>query len=198
MSLAALGWSAFFDDQVQSDEMPLARVRIATVHRARMTAISQHGPVRLILPARANTADFAVGDWVLVDADTQMVVRRLDRIALLRRRVEGGRMPQLIAANVDTLFITTSCNDDLNPARLERYLALANEAGTNPVIVLTKADQVADVEPFMAQVAGLQRGLAVVALNATAPDAATALAPWCGAGRRLHWSDHLVWASRPC
>ena len=185
ISLTALGWSAFFDDQVQPDEMPLARMRIATVHRSRMSAIAQQGSVRLALPPRANTADFAVGDWVLVDADTRMVVRRLDRIALLRRRVEGGRMPQLIAANVDTLFITTSCNDDLNPARLERYLALANEAGTNPVIVLTKADQVADIAPFKAQVAGLQRGLAVVAVNATTPDAATALAPWCGEGQTV-------------
>lgn len=185
LSLAALGWSAFFDDQVQPDELPLARMRIATVHRARMSAISQQGPVRLTLPAHANTADFAVGDWVLVDGATGLVVRRLDRIALLRRRTEGGRMPQLIAANVDTLFITTSCNDDLNPARLERYLALANEAGTNPVIVLTKADQVVDPEPFKAQITGLQRGLAVVAVNATAPDAAVALAQWCGAGQTV-------------
>ena len=55
-----------------------------------------------------------------------------------------------------TLFIVTSCNDDLNAARLERYLALANEAGFTPVIVLTKADQVADAEPYREQAAGLQ------------------------------------------
>lgn len=185
ISLAALGWSAFFDDQLQPDETDLARMRIATVHRARMTAISQNGTVRLILPARAVTADFAVGDWVLVEGDTRILVRRLDRNSLLQRRTEGGRLPQLIAANVDTLFITTSCNDDLNPARLERYLALANEAGTNPVIVLTKADQVADTAPYIAQVAGLQRGLEVVALNATAPDAALTLAPWCSEGQTV-------------
>lgn len=160
-------------------------MRIATVHRARMTAESVQGPVRLKLPPLANTADYAVGDWVLVEPDTHELVRRLARKTVLQRRTEGGRVPQLIAANVDTLFIVSSCNDDLNAARLERYLALANEAGTTPVIVLTKADQVADVGPYRDRVTGLQRGLDVVTLNARAPEAAIALAPWCGAGQTV-------------
>lgn len=185
MALAALGWSSFFDDQLEPDEESLARMRIATVHRARMTAESAFGPVKLNLPNQASTADYAVGDWVLVDPGTRMPERRLERKTTLQRRIEGGRVPQLIAANVDTLFIVSSCNGDLNPARLERYLVLANEAGTTPVIVLTKADQVPDVGPWRDQVAGLQRGLEVVTLNATAPDAAMALVRWCGAGQTV-------------
>jgi len=185
LSLAALGWSSVFDEQLDPEETSLARMRIATVHRSRLTAESMSGPVRLDLPAQANTADFAVGDWVLVEPGTGMLVRRLNRKSLLRRRTEGGREPQLIAANVDTLFVVTSCNDDMNPARLERYLALANEAGTKPVIVLTKADQVADPEPYREQAAALQRGLDVVTLNAKAPEAALTLAPWCAAGQTV-------------
>jgi ribosome biogenesis GTPase / thiamine phosphate phosphatase len=131
-----------------------------------MTAELPDGPIRLQLSPQASTADHAVGDWVLVDPASHLLIRRLDRRTLLQRRTEGGRVPQLIAANVDTLLIVTSCNDDLNPARLERYLALANEAGTTPVIVLTKADMVPDTAPFVARVAGLQRGLDVVSLNA--------------------------------
>lgn len=184
-SLASLGWAAFFDEQLDPGETGLARMRIATVHRARMTAESLLGPVSLALPVHANTADYAVGDWVLAQPDSHLLVRRLARKTLLQRRTEGGRVPQLIAANVDTLFIVTSCNDDLNAARIERYLALANEAGTTPVIVLTKADQVADVGPYRDQVEGLQRGLAVVALNARSPDAAMTLGPWCGAGQTV-------------
>lgn len=160
-------------------------MRVATVHRARVTAESQSGPVKLSLPNQANTADYAVGDWLLVEPSTRVPVRRLERKTTLQRRTEGGRAPQLIAANVDTLFIVSSCNDDLNLARLERYLALANESGTTPVIVLTKADQVADTGPWRDQVTGLQRGLAVVALDATAPDAAVALAPWCAVGQTV-------------
>jgi ribosome biogenesis GTPase len=122
---------------------------------------------------------------VLVDPASHLLIRRLDRRTLFQRRTEGGRVPQLIAANVDTLLIVTSCNDDLNPARLERYLALANEAGTTPVIVLTKADTVADPASYVDQVTGLQRGLAVVSLNAHAPEAALTLAPWTGPGQTV-------------
>jgi ribosome biogenesis GTPase / thiamine phosphate phosphatase len=184
-SLAALGWSAFFDDQLDPVEESLARMRVATVHRARVTAESQSGPVKLNLPNQANTADYAVGDWILVESASRTPVRRLERKTTLQRRTEGGRGPQLIAANVDTLFIVTSCNDDLNVARLERYLALANESGTTPVIILTKADQVADTAPWRDLVSGLQRGLEVVTLDATAPEAVLALAPWCATGQTI-------------
>lgn len=138
-----------------------------------------------MLAPGTNTSEYAVGDWVLAEAGSGLLIRRLDRKTLLKRRTEGGRVPQLIAANVDTLFIVTSCNEDLNPARIERYLTLANEAGMNPVIVLTKADRVPDVAPYRDQVAGLQRGVDVVALDATSAQAAQVLAPWCGLGQTV-------------
>lgn len=184
-SLEALGWSSFFEEQVAQDEAGLDRMRIATVHRSRMGAEALTGRIKPALPTGMKTTDFAVGDWVLADPETGIITRRLDRHALLQRKTEGGRAPQLIAANVDTLFIVTSCNDDFNPARLERYLALANEADTNPVVVLTKADQVADVTPFVDQATALQRELQVVTVNAKAPDAARTLAPWCGVGQTV-------------
>ena len=82
-------------------------------------------------------------------------------------------------------MIVTSCNDDFNPARLERYLALANEAGATPVIVLTKIDQTADAALYPRQAEALQFGLEVVMLNAKAPEAALTLAPWCGPGHTV-------------
>ena len=102
--------------------------------------MSPAGLIKLTLPVHASTGDFAVGDWVLVDPQTHVPSRRLGRKSVMERHVEGAKAPQLFAANVDTLFIVTSCNADFNPARLERYLALANQAGTNPVILLTKVD----------------------------------------------------------
>ena len=184
-SLPALGWSDFYEAQLAADEVDLARVRISTVHRSRMTAESILGPVKLKLTPRTNTADFAVGDWILAEPDTNLLVRRLERQSLLERQTMGGRTPQLIAANLDTLFIVTSCNDDFNPARLERYLALANEADTRPVIVLTKADQVDDPSPYQEQAAALQRDLEVVTLNAKTQSAVATLAPWCGEGQTV-------------
>jgi len=185
VSLVTLGWSAFYDAQLEPDEAGLAAMRIATVHRDRVTAMSELGPVRLKLSARTNTTDFAVGDWVLVAREDRLLVRRLERRMQLQRQAEGRRQAQLIAANVDTLLIVTSCNDDFNPARLERYLALANEAGAVPVIVLTKIDQTPDPAPYVQQAQALQIGLEVVMLNAKTPDAALILARWCGPGQTV-------------
>ncbi|WP_099913264.1 ribosome small subunit-dependent GTPase A [Puniceibacterium antarcticum] len=184
-SLAALGWSPALDAQLAAEEQNLLRLRVATVHRARMTAMGAEGPVKLSLPAKINTGDYAVGDWVLGEPGTRLLLRRLERQSLLQRRTEGARHPQLIAANVDTLFIVTSCNADFNPARLERYLALCAEAGTAAVIVLTKADMVDDAAPFRAQAEELQRDLPVVTLNAKQAEAAAVLAPWCGTGQTV-------------
>jgi ribosome biogenesis GTPase len=183
--LTSMGWGAFYADQIGADDAGLIPARVATVHRARVTALSDQGRLRLMLPHRVDTSAYAVGDWVLVDPETLMLRRRLTRRTLLERHTEGGKFPQLIAANVDTLFIVTSCNADFNPARLERYLALANEAGTNPVIVLTKADTVDDAAAFEVQARQLQRDLVAVTVNAKSPDVAAVLAPWCGPGQTV-------------
>jgi ribosome biogenesis GTPase len=121
---------------------------------------------------------------VLIDPSDQTLKRRLSRKTVLERRTQAS-ITQLAAANVDTLFIVTSCNADFNVARLERYLALANQGGTNPVIVLTKADIMEDARPYKREAEALQRGLAVVMLNPHSGDAATALAPWCHAGQTV-------------
>ncbi|MEI4232843.1 GTPase RsgA [Roseovarius sp. D22-M7] len=91
----------------------------------------------------------------------------------------------MIAANVDTMFLVTSCNEDFNVARLERYQASVNEAGINTVIVLTKIDRVDDAGLYRARAEALQRDLPGVPLNAKARDAADRLSPWCGPGRTV-------------
>lgn len=185
LTLESLGWHAFFADQISGEESSLIPMRIATVHRTKVTALSAEGIIRLYLPPDANTTDFAVGDWSLVSAEDKVFHRLLQRQSLLQRRTEGKGVPQLIAANVDTLFIVTSCNEDFNPARLERYLALANEAEITAVIVLTKIDQTDDIDSYREQAEKLQRDLAVVVLNAKAEDVTDKLATWCGVGQTV-------------
>nr|WP_316652517.1 ribosome small subunit-dependent GTPase A [uncultured Gellertiella sp.] len=179
------GWTAFFADQVQPEEASLVPRRVASVHRQRIEVIDALGPARLELGPNANTADYAVGDWVLADPATDLLVRRLDRHTLLQRRTESRHGQQLAAANLDTLFIVTSCNADFNTARLERYLIVANEAGIRPVIVLTKADTVEDAGNYAGQARALQRDLDVVVLNARSPEAIAALSPWCREGQTV-------------
>lgn len=183
--LHGLGWSPFFAAQLSDDDVGLLPVRIVTVHRAKLIAQTGTGQVTLVPSAPDTMTDFAVGDWVLIEPASLTIVRKLGRSTLLQRRTENAYANQLIAANIDTIFIVTSCNEDFNLARLERYLALVNEAGITAVIVLTKIDQVDDATDYREQAEALQRGLSVVPLNAKATDAAIKLSPWCRPGQTV-------------
>ena len=184
LSLSSLGWSNFYLSQLDETELSLTFVRVSAVHRDRLDGLSPQGPLTLALAGDLSAGALAIGDWVL--SDGQRVLRRLDRKTLLARRAAGtGHAAQLIAANVDTLFIVTSCNADFNPARLERYLALSAEAGTEAVVLLTKADTSQHAEAYRDKAARLQRGLPVLALDARDPAIAARLADWCRPGQTV-------------
>jgi len=157
--------------------------RIAEVHRDRLTAFSPEGEARLTCGPGLRTGEIAVGDWVLAD-EAGRITRRLDRQTELKRRAAGtGAQAQLIAANVDVLFLTTSCNADFNLARLERYLALARSAGAFAVVVLTKADLADDPRAYARLAERLDPMLPVLALDARAPDELANLAAWVRPGQ---------------
>jgi ribosome biogenesis GTPase len=110
----------------------------------------------------------------------------LRRTSLIKRRAPGtGRRLQLIAANIDTLFIVTSCNQDFNIARLERYLTLAREAEITPVVVITKSDLTDHPEDFVQAAVRLLPGLNIVILDARIPDEVVRISPWCGRGQTV-------------
>ena len=183
----ALGWSPFYMSQLELEELDtLTPARIATVHRDRVVGFSDIGTLELTLDPGITTAAVGVGDWVLCAVEQHCLIRVLDRQTELTRGTEyhtGEK--QLIAANLDTLFITSSCNNDFNPARLERYLALAHDAMITPVIVLTKADQSDDPDVYVDQARSLGRDLEVIALDAKNGGVPMALGPWCGKGQTV-------------
>lgn len=186
ITLADLGWSANYLQQLDIDELAATPARVSGVHRERITALTIDGAIDLTLDPGISTGTIAVGDWIICDPAAARMIRRLDRLTTLQRGSDyntGER--QLIAANVDTLFITTSCNADFNVARLERYLALAHDAETTPVILITKADESDDPDSYRDQAAALGRDLMVVTIDAKHGDVATALAPWCGKGQTV-------------
>jgi ribosome biogenesis GTPase len=173
--------------QLDIDELEThTPARITEVHRDRVNALSEIGPLELTLDPGITTAAVAVGDWVLCLPQQHRLTRVLDRQTELSRGTEyhtGEK--QLIAANLDTLFITTSCNNDFNAARLERYLALAHDALITPVILITKADQTDDPESYADRAKALGRNLEVILLNAKGDDVTDVLAPWCGKGQTI-------------
>lgn len=180
--LDRLGWSTFFSQQVSVDEMAATPpVRVISVERSGL-GVEGTG-IKTTLPPRD---DVTVGDWLLHNALRPGASRLLVRKSLFRRRAAGtGREMQLVAANVDTVFVVTSCNRDFNVARLERYVALAFEAQVEPVIVATKADLADDPERFAEAAAEVSASVPVVVLDALGLEPREKLAPWCRAGRTV-------------
>lgn len=139
--------------------------------------------------------DATVGDWLLYDAARPGASRLFDRKS--RRAAGTGRDVQLIAANVDTVFVVTSCNRDFNVARLERYVALAFEADVEPVIVATKADLAEDPGQFALAATEVSASVPVVVLDALGPEPRDKLkAPVQGRAAPSPSSDPRASASR--
>lgn len=187
-SLNDLGWSPFFADQLDAVGGTSDRVmRIAAVQRSKATGLGPRGAVRLIYPPTLSAGDIAVGDWVVVDPETDVIETILERSSKLARRAAGiEAKTQLLAANIDTLFITTSCNEDFNPARIERYVVLALDAGVSPVLILTKADKTEDAQSYLAKAREISDKFdAILQINAKDPDQSDQLRRWCGPGKTV-------------
>jgi len=186
-TLLQLGWRPFFSKQVSVEEESGCRpVRVMSVHRGMVTVLGDgiEASVSSSLPVPGGPEDRpTVGDWLLIDRNSRDLVRILDRTSLFKRPAPGDdRRVQLIAANVDTLFVVTSCNQDFNVARLERYLVVAREVGVRPIIVLTKADLSADPGRFLETARALQPGLQVELVNGRDPRSVARLAAHCAVG----------------
>jgi ribosome biogenesis GTPase len=188
--LAQLGWRPFFSEQVSAEEIESCRpVRVMSVHRGRVTVSGEglEGSISSSVPAQAGADDRpTVGDWLLIERDTRSVVRILNRTSLFKRPSPADdRRTQLIAANVDTLFIVTSCDQDFNIARLERYLVLSREVGVGPVVVLTKADLSPSPGRLVDAARALQTGLRVELVDGRDQTSAACLAGYCGLGQTV-------------
>mgnify|MGYP001814485117 CR=1 FL=1 len=121
-----------------------------------------------------------------MQSDGTAITHVFDRQSLLKRRAAGtDAREQLIAANVTTLGIVSSCTADFNEKRIERYLVLAADAGCLPLVILTKADQTEDPDAFTRRAERLSPLLTALAIDATDPLEIRRLHPWCRAGDTL-------------
>jgi ribosome biogenesis GTPase len=188
LTLEDYGWSAHFQTQLRDDEAGALPVRVLTVHRDALEVAgpAYEGRISLLEFDHDREAAATTGDWLLIDAQTHRPLRRLERRSLFKRKSAGtAHRVQLIAANVDTLFLVTSANDDFNPARLERFLALALEAAVTPVVIITKADLAQDAESYAVRARDLIPDLVVEIFDARDPIVAARLKPWFGRGKTV-------------
>ena len=130
----------------------------------------------------------AVGDWVAVEGEAPSALRivaLLPRYSAIKRGAAGEHYKQqVIAANIDTVFVVCGLDADFNPRRIERYLMLVAGSGVQPVVVLTKADREgADIDAALAELRALD--VPVLAVNATDHTSVQALQPWLDAGQSV-------------
>ncbi|PSU44631.1 ribosome small subunit-dependent GTPase A [Photobacterium frigidiphilum] len=183
-SLIELGFRPFFQQQLSLDELnSLTLGRIIEQHRSHVVAMSEQGALNLT--QTPNSERVCVGDWILFDESLRLV-RPLERQSLFQRKAAGTKVDsQLIAANLDSVFIVCSLNDDFNLNRIERYLAIAKEAEVEPIVVLTKLDQCADADEKRQQVQALDPLLLVHALNALDSEHIKELSGYCKSGKTV-------------
>ncbi|MFC1763102.1 ribosome small subunit-dependent GTPase A [Planctomycetota bacterium] len=183
--LQQCGWKSFFQEQLSADAWEAYQPgRIALIHQSQIVIWSAQGEHSLAVPRCENPKDLIVGDWVCLPHSPQERVRRLARGNELVRWAPGGQARrQPFAANVDTLVIVSSCDNDFSESRIERYLALAAEARIRPVIVLTKADLTDKADDFKQVARVLGSDIQIECVDARAADHLVALQDVCPPGQ---------------
>lgn len=185
-----LGWT---DDQEREFE-PLRAdglfpARVASQHYGGLDLLLADGELPAIA-ARSLDEPPAVGDWAAVrrlpDEDKAVVEALLPRRTAFTRANPMTGETEVLAANVDTVFVVTALGRDLNPRRLERYLAAAHESGAQPVVLVNKADAGPDaVDEAIATAATAAAGAPVHAVSARSGRGVEALLPYLGTGRTV-------------
>ncbi len=188
-SLIDLGFSSFFADQLHHLSGPVDPARVVAQDKGLYHLAAARGPLDAVLAGRfAHDAisgeDLpAVGDWVGLRPGEPLILHRFERRTVLARKEAGRRSSaQVIAANVDVVFLVTALDGDFNERRLERYLALVRGGGARPVIVLNKADLCPDPEPFVAAARAAGRDAQVVLVSARWGESGEALSPYLARG----------------
>jgi ribosome biogenesis GTPase / thiamine phosphate phosphatase len=149
LNLQDLGWNDGFAAAFEPHDNCIP-ARVSAQHRGGYDVLTERGELRVRLAGRlrheaASAADLpAVGDWVALREETVHAVLPR-RSAFTRKAAWSPTEAQVLAANLDTVFVVSGLDGDFNLRRLERYLTLAWESGATPALVLTKADLCEDV-----------------------------------------------------
>jgi ribosome biogenesis GTPase / thiamine phosphate phosphatase len=189
MTLAAFGWNdrwlVKFAVHAGTGLLP---ARIIGEHRTHFEVATDAGELTATATTRlrnsaAQRSDLpGVGDFVALNpigADGHLSIEAvLPRATAMIRKASSEQRPQLIAANVDVVFVVTALDGDLNLQRLERYLSLIAESGAAPAVVVNKIDLAVDIASTIASIAAIAPGVPVHAIGARASDGLRELEPY--------------------
>lgn len=171
--------------------------RVSIQHRDLYKVITENGEItaevsgKLAFLAKDNADYPAVGDWVMVDrledsSGHAIIHHILRRKSIFQRKAAGTSQEcQIVAANIDTVFICMSLNNNFNLRRLERYLSIAWDSMATPVVVLTKADLCTDIDAKLAEVSSIALGVDVLVTTSMKDDGYTAVSNYIGHGKTI-------------
>ena len=197
MNLEVLGWSGFFSKSFESHLQEGYTVgRVALEHKQVYILYTEQGELPAEVTGKlryraSGRQDFpAVGDWVVISVrDGQ---KRATIHAVLPRKSKFSRKTvgtitdeQIVATNIDTVFLISGLDGDFNPRRIERYLILVWESGAKPVIILNKADLCDDVDQRRQEVEAIAFGVPLVILSAVNNQGLDALIPYLSKGQTV-------------
>ncbi len=189
-SLDALGCP----DEIRVDAGNSNLARVLSTHRSGLSAHNGLRELQLTLGRywyRLPAIDRpAIGDWITVDAKETRVDQIIPRRSLLSRVGAGAQAGQLveeqaIAANIDWLVIVSSCNEEFNPSRLERYLAIATNAGIRAAVVLSKADLASNSDVWVDQIVAIDNEVPIAAVDVRKHGAIEPIRRWFTAGQTV-------------
>jgi ribosome biogenesis GTPase len=189
--LAALGWDDGWASALAELHDPgLVPARVSRVDRGVCTVMTGMAVVRV---AAERGVEVAVGDWVTVGpgpatGDRPRIIGVLPRRCVFRRAADKpGAVPQIVAANIDTLLLCDALDGRLGQRHLERYLALAYQSGATPVVLITKSDAVsaAVVAEAVEAVKAVADGVSVVVISSTNGEGIADLAPYLVPGQTV-------------
>jgi len=189
MTLSTLGWDEFFENAFEPYERAgLIPGRVAVRHHGPVELYTERGRLGGIPAGRLEDGLPAVGDWVAarpLEGERKALIEAvLPRRSAFTRKEAGSRTAeQIVAANVDAVFLVSAFGRDLNPRRIERYLTGAWESGASPVIVLNKLDVAVDADVEAAPIEAVALGVPVLRLSAETGEGLDALDEHLGPGR---------------
>jgi ribosome biogenesis GTPase len=192
LNLQELGWDAFFADAFRPYENDnLIPARVAERHHGPCELLTELGRLGGVPAGRLEDDELpAVGDWVAarkLDGEKKAVIEAVlpRRSAFKRKEAWKRTVEQVVAANVDTVFLVTAFGGDLKARRLERFLTSAWDSGSNPVVVANKADLAQDRLLELAEVEAVALGVPVLVVSAATGEGIDELEPHLQPGRTI-------------
>jgi ribosome biogenesis GTPase / thiamine phosphate phosphatase len=189
LNLQDLGWDDGFAAALEPHDN-CTPARVSAQHRGEYDVLTERGEQRARTAGRlrheaGSGEDLpAVGDWVALREETIHAV--LPRRSAFRRKVAWSQTEaQVLAANIDTVFVVTGLDEDFSPRRIERYLTLAWESGATPALVLTKADLCDDPLALLLEAEGVAMGVSAHVVSNVTGEGLDELAPHLAPARTV-------------